>query len=98
MYFILTFKKKLATPKLTVGRQLYLRLLWTYVFGIYSASTNVMIAYVRIYGMNYCPREAKMMWHHVYHIPFRNTSRKDKGKVEYVVVRYVTALTRKRIM
>ena len=36
------------------------------------------------------------MWHQVYHIPFRNTSRKDKGKVVYVVVIYVTALTRKR--
>ena len=42
--FILIFTKKLPTPKLTVGRQLYLGLL-AYVFGIYSASTNGMIVY-----------------------------------------------------
>ena len=44
--FHFDFQNNLPTPKLTVGKQFYLRLLWTYVFGIYSASTNVMMAYM----------------------------------------------------
>ena len=44
--FHFEFQKNLPTPKLTVGKQFYLRLLWTYVFGIYSASTNIMMAYM----------------------------------------------------
>ena len=44
--FHFDFQKNLPTPKLTVGSQFYLRLLWTYLFGIYSASTNVMMAYM----------------------------------------------------
>ena len=36
--FHFDFQKNLPTPKLTVG-QFYCRLLWTYLFGIYSAST-----------------------------------------------------------
>ena len=31
--FHFDFQKNLPTPKLTVGKQFYLRLLWTYVFG-----------------------------------------------------------------
>ena len=44
--FHFDFQKNLPTPKLTVGSQFYLRLLWTYLFGIYSASTKLMIAYM----------------------------------------------------
>ena len=44
--FHFDFQQNLPTPKLTVGQQFYLRLLYTYVFGIYSASTNVMMAYM----------------------------------------------------
>ena len=32
--------------KLTVGEQFYLRLLWTYLFGIYCASTQLTAAYM----------------------------------------------------
>ena len=44
MYFILISKKNIPTPKLTVGKQFYMRLLWTYLFGIFNASTNTMCA------------------------------------------------------
>ena len=44
--FHFDFQQNLPTPKLTVGQQFYLRLLWTYLFGIYSASTNIMMAYM----------------------------------------------------
>ena len=38
------FQKNMPTPKLTVGKQFCLRLLWTYLFGIYSASHEIMCA------------------------------------------------------
>ena len=44
--FHFDFQKNLPTPKLTVGQQFYCRLLWTYLFGIYSASTKIMMAYM----------------------------------------------------
>lgn len=44
--FHFDFQKTLPTPKLSVGQQFYLRLLWTYIFGVYSASCNVMIAFM----------------------------------------------------
>ena len=44
--FYFYFQKNLPTPKLTVGQQFYCRLLWTYLFGIYSASTKMMMAYI----------------------------------------------------
>ena len=40
------FMKNLPTPKLTVGEQFYKRLLWTYLFGICSASTDIMTAFM----------------------------------------------------
>jgi hypothetical protein len=40
------FQKNLPTPKLVVGDQFYKRLLWTYLFGIYSASTQIMVAFM----------------------------------------------------
>jgi len=42
--FHFDFQQNLPTPKLTVGKQFYLRLLWTYLFGIYSASTKITTA------------------------------------------------------
>ena len=39
------FMKNLPTPKLTVGEQFYQRLLWTYLFGIYSSSTQLICIY-----------------------------------------------------
>ena len=44
--FHFDFQQNLPTPKLTVGQQFYLRLLWTYLFGIYSASTLLTAAYM----------------------------------------------------
>jgi len=46
--FHFNFQENLPTPKSTAGKQFYLRLLWTYLFGIYSASTKIITA---------------MMWH-----------------------------------
>lgn len=40
------FQKNLPTPKLSVREQFYCRLLWTYLLGVYSASTKLMIAYM----------------------------------------------------
>ena len=42
--FHFDFQQNLPTPKLSVGKQFYLRLLWTYLFGIYSASTRIHVA------------------------------------------------------
>ena len=44
--FHFDFQQNLPTPKLTVGKQFYLRLLWTYLFGIYSASTRITTAFI----------------------------------------------------
>ena len=44
--FHFDFMKNLPTPKLTVGEQFYQRLLWTYLFGIYSSSTQLMTAFM----------------------------------------------------
>ena len=44
--FHFDFQQNLPTPKLTVGQQFYCRLLWTYLFGIYSASTQLTAAYM----------------------------------------------------
>ena len=50
--FHFDFMKNLPTPKLTVGEQFYQRLLWTYLFGIYSSSTQLMTALI-LCGMSY---------------------------------------------
>ncbi len=44
--FHFDFQQNLPTPKLTVGQQFYLRLLWTYLFGVYSASTQITTAFM----------------------------------------------------
>ena len=44
--FHFDFQQNLPTPKLTVGKQFYLRLLWTFLFGIYSAFTRILTAYM----------------------------------------------------
>ena len=43
--FHFDFQQNLPSPNLTVGHQFYCRLLWTYLFGIYSASTQLSAAY-----------------------------------------------------
>ena len=44
--FHFDFEQNLPTPKLPVGQQFYLRLLWTYLFGIYAASSQLTVAYM----------------------------------------------------
>lgn len=44
--FHFDFQQNMPTPKLTVGKQFYMRLLWTYLFGIYCASTNITCAFM----------------------------------------------------
>ena len=44
--FHFDFQQNLPTPKLSVSKQFYLRLLWTYLFGIYSASTRIITAFM----------------------------------------------------
>ena len=44
--FHFDFQKNLPTPKITVGQQFYLQLLWTYLFGIYCASNQLTAAYM----------------------------------------------------
>ena len=44
--FHFDFQQNLPTPKLPVGEQFYLRLLWTYLFGIFCASTRQTAAYM----------------------------------------------------
>ena len=44
--FHFDFQKNLPTPKLPVGEQFYQRLLWTYLFGVFSASTQLMTAFM----------------------------------------------------
>ena len=40
------FSTKLAHPKIDNGKQFYLRLLWTYLFRIYSASASITTAFM----------------------------------------------------
>ena len=44
--FHFDFQQNMPTPKLTVGKQFYLRLLWTYLFGIFCASTDLTCAFM----------------------------------------------------
>lgn len=44
--FHFDFQKSLPTLKITVGHQFYLRLLWTYLFGIYSTSSQLTAAHM----------------------------------------------------
>ena len=44
--FHFDFQKNIPTPKLTVGKQFYHRLLWTHLFGIWSASKGILCAFM----------------------------------------------------
>lgn len=37
----------MPTPKLSVGQQFYLQLLWTYLFGIFCASISITCGFLR---------------------------------------------------
>ena len=40
------FQQNMPTPKITIGKQFYLRLLWTYLFGIFCASSSIICAFM----------------------------------------------------
>ena len=44
--FHFEYQKNLPIPKLTAGKQFYLRLLWTYNFGVYCASRDALCAFM----------------------------------------------------
>ena len=44
--FHFDFQQNLPTPELSVGKQFYLTLLWTYLFGVYSASTKMTTTFM----------------------------------------------------
>ena len=44
--FHFDFQQNMPTPKLTVGKQFYLCLLWTYLFGVFVASTDTLCAFM----------------------------------------------------
>ena len=44
--FHFDFQQNLPTAKLSIGKQFYSRLLWTYLFGIYSASVSITTAFI----------------------------------------------------
>ncbi len=44
--FHFDYQKNLPTPKLTAGKQFYMCLLWTYNFGVYCASMDLLCAFM----------------------------------------------------
>lgn len=44
--FHFDFQQNMPTPKFTVGKQFYMRLLWTYLFGVYCCSTKLTCAFM----------------------------------------------------
>ena len=44
--FHFDFQQNMPTPKLTVSKQFYMRLLWTYLFGIFCASINITCGFL----------------------------------------------------
>ena len=76
--FNFDFMQNQATPKLTVGQQFYLRLLWTYLFGIFSASTKIMTAFMwhELLAKRGCNDVISCLAHFIYHTPLGRTGAK----------------------
>ncbi len=76
--FNFDFQQNLPTPKLTVGDQFYLRLLWTYLFGVYSASTRVTTAFMwhELLAKRGCNDVISCLAHFIYHTPLGRTGAK----------------------
>lgn len=69
--------QNLATPKLTVGQQFYLRLLWTYLFGIFSASTKITAFMWReLLAKRGCNDVISCLAHFIYNTPLGRTGAK----------------------
>ena len=62
------FQQNSPTPKLSVGKQFYMRLLWTYLFGIYSASTQTTTAFMwhKLLGKRGCNNVMSCLMHFIF--------------------------------
>ena len=76
--FHFDFQQNLPTPKLTVGQQFYLRLLWTYLFGIFSASTQMTTAFMwhELLAKRGCNDVISCIAHFIFHTPLGRTGAK----------------------
>ena len=76
--FHFDFQQNLSTPKLTVGKQFYLRLLWTYLFGIYSAPTKITTAMMwhEMLGRRGCNNVILCLFRFIFHTPLGRTGAK----------------------
>jgi len=76
--FHFDFQQNLPTPKLPVGKQFYLRLLWTYLFGVYSASTRITTAFMwhELLARRGCNDVISCLFRFIFHIPLGRTGAK----------------------
>lgn len=76
--FHFDFQQNLPTPKLSVGKQFYLRLLWTYLFGIYSASTSITTAFMwhELLARRGCNNVISCLFRFIFHVPLGRTGAK----------------------
>ena len=76
--FHFDFQQNFPTPKLSVGKQFYMRLLWTYLFGIYSASTQTTTAFMwhELLGKRGCNNVMSCLMHFIFHSRLGRTGAK----------------------
>ena len=76
--FHFDFQQNLPTPKLSVGKQFYLRLLWTYLFGVYSASTRITTAFMwhELLARRGCNNVISCLFRFIFHVPLDRTGAK----------------------
>ena len=76
--FHFDFQQNLPTPKLSVGKQFYLRLLWTYLFGIYSASTKITAAFMwhELLARRGCNNVISCLFRFIFHTSLGRTGAK----------------------
>ena len=76
--FHFDFQKNLPTPKLTVGKQFYIRLLWTYLFGIFSASSKITCGFMwnELVACRGANDVLSCLYHFIYSTPFGRTGAK----------------------
>ena len=83
--FHFDFQQNLPTPKLSVGKEFYLRLLWTYLLGIYSASTKITTAFMwhELLARRRCNNVISCLFRFIFHVSVRLY----RCKMEYLVGR-----------